>query len=265
MHPIERLRAVARSSGVDQELLVQETASALSAFGDDPAGMVTACRRILARNLTSGPLWWLCSRVLTADDAMVEAWSAARELGGDRSPMELADALPEGGTVCVLGWPEQVAEGLTRRGDLDVLVVDARGEGSSLVRALDRAAVEATDVPEHGLGAAVVAADVLVLEATMIGPQATLAGSGSLAAAAVAVQSETPVWLLAGTGRLVPERVWQAATARLDEACDPWDAMVDVVPTGLVSRVGGPHGLESVAEALARTDCPIAPELLRSP
>lgn len=263
MHPIERLRAIARSSGVDQELLVQETASALSAFGDDPAGMVTACRRILYRNLASGPLWWLCSRVLTADDAMAEAWAAARELEADRSSAELAFALPEGAVVCVLGWPEQVAEGLTRRGDLDVLVVDVRGEGSSLVRALDRAAVEATDVAEHGLGAAVAAADVLVLEASMVGPDAALAVSGSLAAAAVAAQTDTPVWLLAGVGRMVPGRVWEAVTAGLDQASDPWDAEVDAVPTRLVNRVGGPAGPESVAEAVARTDCPVAPELLR--
>ena len=32
MHPIERLRYVARASGADQELLVRETAHALGAF-----------------------------------------------------------------------------------------------------------------------------------------------------------------------------------------------------------------------------------------
>ncbi len=97
----------------------------------------------------------------------------------------------------------------------------------------------------------------------MVGPDHALAVSGSLAAAAVAAQTDTPVWLLAGIGRLVPARVWEAVAAGLDEASDPWDAEVDAVPTRLVSRVGGPTGLESVAEAVARTDCPVAPELLR--
>ena len=35
MHPIERLRYVARASGADQTVLVQETAAALSAFAGD--------------------------------------------------------------------------------------------------------------------------------------------------------------------------------------------------------------------------------------
>src|SRR5215212_5910505 len=68
VHPIERLRYVARASGVDQALLVRETASALGAFGSDPAGLVTACRRIVSRHPTAGALWWLCGRVLTAGD-----------------------------------------------------------------------------------------------------------------------------------------------------------------------------------------------------
>ena len=39
MHPIERLRYVARSHGGDQRLLVRETAGALSGLGlDPPAG-----------------------------------------------------------------------------------------------------------------------------------------------------------------------------------------------------------------------------------
>ena len=38
MHPIERLRYVARASGADQAVLVRETAQALAAFRDDPSG-----------------------------------------------------------------------------------------------------------------------------------------------------------------------------------------------------------------------------------
>ncbi len=78
MHPIERLRYVARSSGAPQAVLVRETAAALGGLGFDPAGLVTACRRVLDRHPTSGPLWWLCSRVLTAvDDADLEGWRCA--------------------------------------------------------------------------------------------------------------------------------------------------------------------------------------------
>ena len=55
MHPIERLRYVARASGADQAMLVRETAGALAAFADDPAGLVTACRRIVVPPPGVGP------------------------------------------------------------------------------------------------------------------------------------------------------------------------------------------------------------------
>src|SRR3954453_22490711 len=62
VHPIERLRYVARSSGAPQQVLVRETAGALAALGFDPPGLVTACRRILDRHPLSGPLWGLAAR-----------------------------------------------------------------------------------------------------------------------------------------------------------------------------------------------------------
>ncbi len=263
MHPIERLRYVARASGADQAILVRETASALAAFADDPAGMVTACRRIVSRHPGSGPLWWLCSRGLTASEPMREAWTAADELDEDPTGQALAHAIPEEATVCVIGWPDLVADALRRRGDLDVLVVDALGEGSGLVRVLERADVAVTDVPVTGTAAAAAEADLVLLEAVAIGPDAAYAVSSSRAAAAVGRSTGTPVWLTAGVGRHVPGRIWQSIVGRLDATCDPWDADEELLPLDLVDRVVGPAGPEDPAEARRRTDCPIAPELLK--
>jgi len=263
MHPIERLRYVARASGADQAMLVRETAGALAAFADDPAGLVTACRRIVSRHPGSGPLWWLCSRVLTATEPMREAWMASDELDEDRTGGALASALPEDATVCVIGWPDLVGEALRRRGDLDVLVVDALGEGSGLVRVLERSDVAVTDVPVTGTAAAAAAADLVLLEGSAVGPAGALAISGSRAAAAVASTSGTPVWLTAGVGRHVPARIWDCMVQRLDDVCDPWDADEELVPIDLIDRVVGPGGPEDPAEARKRTDCPIAPELFK--
>ena len=105
MHPIERLRYVARSSGAPAELLVRETAGALAGLGFDPPGLVTACRRIIDRHPASGPLWWLSARVLTSNDPVGEAWRAADEIADDPTPDELAHAIPDEATICVLGWP----------------------------------------------------------------------------------------------------------------------------------------------------------------
>ena len=262
VHPIERLRYVARASGVDQSLLVQETASALGAFGADPAGMVTACRRIVHRHPACGALWWLCGRVLTAGDPMPEAWRAADEIDADRTAVELAHALPDDATACVLGWPDLVGEALPRRGDVEALVVDVLGEGSGLVRRLLAADVEAVDVATQGLGAAAAAADVVVLEASAVGPDAFVGVAGSRAAAAVARHDGRPVWLVAGVGRLVPQRVWDALSGLVDAAAEPWEADDELVPLALVDQVVGPTGPQPVADALKRTDCPIAAELL---
>lgn len=256
---------MARASGGEQDLIVRETAGALAAFADDPQGLVTACRRIVARQPSSGPLVWLCARILTAGDPMGEVWRAVDEAEADRTPAELAHALPEDATVVVLGWPEQVAPALGRRGDLEVLVADTSYDASNLVQRLVRNGTDATEIPLRGLGAAVASADLLVLDAMAVGPSAFLSAATSRAAAATARHAEIPVWLAVGVGRLLPARMWEALAARVDAVGDdPWESDVEEVPLDLVDRVVGPAGLESLEDALRRTDCPVAPELCRS-
>jgi hypothetical protein len=263
VHPIERLRFVARASGVEQGLLVRETAGALSALGFDPAGTVTACRRVLDRHPTSGALWWLASRVLTTMDGPAEAWRCADEIDADPTPGELAYALPSDARVCVLGWPELVGEALPRRGDLEVLVVDVAGEGTGLVRRLRRAEVDAVDVPVAGLGAAAASSDVVLVEVSALGRGGAVAVSGSRAAAAVACHAGVPVWAVVGVGRALPPRTYRALAARLDDE-EPWEADDEVVPLDLLTGVVGPDGVGSLPDALARGEALVeAPELFR--
>lgn len=262
MHPIERLRYVARASGASHELLVRETAGAMSAFADDPAGLITASRRVVARQPTSGPVWWLAARVLTAPDPMVEAWAAVEEMSNDGTSRELSYALPDEATITVIGWPEAVGEALLHRGDSTVLVVDALGEGAAFSHRLLMADVDAEDVPAIGLGAAVADSDLVLLEASAVGPTEFLGVAGSRAAAATARHAGVPVWLVAGVGRLLPQRMWETMAARLEHDA-PWDADDEVVPLDLVDQIVGPEGPEPVAEALRRCDCPVAPELFK--
>lgn len=262
MHPIERLRYVARASGVEQAVLVRETAEALAHFRADPQGLVTACRRIVDRRPTAGAIWWLCSRVLCAPDPMIEAWRAADEAEGDPTARGLAHALPDGARVCVLGWPETVGDALVRRGDVEVLVVDVLGEAAGLVQRLVAADGDAVEIPVDGLGTAVASSDLVLLEASAVGPTGFVGVIGSLAAAATARSVGVAVWLVAGVGRVLPGRVWEALAPRL-ERDEPWEAPDEVVPLELVDLVVGPRGPEQVDEALARSACPVAPELFR--
>jgi len=264
MHPIERLRYVARSSGASQEMLVRETAGALAALGFDPPGLVTACRRILDRHPLSGPLWWLSARVLTSNDANNEAWNAADEITADDTGDVLAYNVPDDSVVCVLGWPDVIGDALPRRGDVSVLVVDSLGEGSGLVRRLLHSDVDAEDVPMSGLGAAVCDSNLVLLEASAIGPTGFIGVAGSRAAAATARHAGVPVWLVGGIGRLLPRRMWGALSGRLDLLGEPWDLDDELVPLDLVDRIAMPTGILPVDEALKLTDCPIAPELFKS-
>jgi hypothetical protein len=261
MHPMERLRMVARASGEDPGMLAREAAAALAGCADDPRALVMACRRLVDRQPTSGPLWWLAARVVASADPEQEAWRSAEALRVDPTPSVVAASLPDDAVLTVLGWPEQVTETLRRRGDASVLVVDSLGDGSPLVAALDRAGSEAALVPEGGVGAAVAASTLVLLDASAVGPTGFLAVTGSRAAAAVAYTEEIPVWVVAGTGRILPPRLWDAMAEAVTATADPWDAGWEVVPLALATVVVGPEGPLPPAEALDRADCPDAPEL----
>jgi hypothetical protein len=263
MHPIERLRMVARAAGEGPALVAQEAAGALVAFGDDPAGLVTACRRLVDRQPTSGPIWWLAARVLCSSDPTQDAWRAVEELQDDRTPSEVAAALPDGAVVTVVGLGEHIGDALVRRGDLEVLLVDNDTVEPHLIRRLQRTDTPLDAVPAAGAGAAVAASDLVVFEVSAMGPGGMLAPVGSRAAAAVAHHAGLPVWAVAGVGTVLPGRLWQALASRLDEDDEPWLASEEIVPLDLVDNVVGPAGVRPTAQAIARPTCPVAPELLK--
>lgn len=261
MHPIERLRYVARAGAVDQGELVREAASALSGLGNDPGGLIMSCKRLVARHPTAGALWFLCARLLSSGDVRAEAWHATEELEHDKTASHLARLLPEEATLTVVGYPELTAVGLPKRGDVTVLAVDAQGDGAQLARRLRGADVEAVDVPDAGVAAAVAASEVVVLEASCLGPGGFVAPTGSRAAAAVATQAGIPVWLVCGAGRALPQKFWDAAITGLG-GDEPWEEAEELVPLDLVDRAVGPDGGRPAADLAGRADCAAVPELL---
>lgn len=255
---------MARASGVPQSVLARETAGALMSFSYEHHGLVTACRRMIARQPSSGPLLWLASRVLTSGDPVTELRDSLDALDQDCTARELRYALESDIKVAVLGWPEAASEALPARGDLEVLVIDVLGEGTGFVQQLWHRDLDAADVPLGGLGAAVAESDLLLLESSAIGPSACLAVAGSRAAAAVAHHVGIPVWLVGGVGRLLPGPLWASLEHRLG-IDDAWDEDEEIMPLDLVTHVVGPDGVRTVAEALQEADCPVAAELLRAP
>ncbi len=253
MHPIEQLRYVARASGADATILTEEAARALSVFRDDPNALLAGAKSLLSRQPSVGPLWWMCSHLLSHGEPLAAVRWVLQQLEDDRTPDDLAQAFPDGSTVLISGSPETIVRALLRRSDLQVLVMDVEGQGHGLVRRFDRADIDAEAIdPTHTAGA-MAAADVLVIEAGAVGERAALTDLGGLTLAAVARVCATPAWLVAGPGRSLPEPYWQEIVQRIDQPhLPPFVSPHEIVSTELFSRRFGPL-----------VDCPILPELLR--
>lgn len=245
-------------------MLVRETATAIAGLDLDPAGLVVACRRIVERHPTSGPLWWLCASLVTSTDPFREAWTLAEHIEDDPTSNHIVDLLPDGVTVTVVGWPDHAGEALIRRGDVTSLVVDSHDTGNSFVRRLQRADVEAEEIDAAGTAAAVAASDLVIVEAMAAGPDGMLAALGSHAAAAVAYCSEVPVWFVVPRGRRLPEPMWKTMLQRLDDADFAWNLEVERVPLAMATAIVGADGLVDPDPAALAAECQVAHELLRT-
>jgi hypothetical protein len=266
MHPIEHLRYVARATGADPSLVAKEAASALRDMARmEPAGLVPACRRLIERHLTCGPIWWLSARILASDDPAAAAREAIEELESDPTDRHLVSALPDAATVLVLGWPDAAGAALRSRGDIEALVVEYGGEGEQLVRRLCDSGNDSALVPESGAGAAAAVCDLVLVEAVAAGPTGVLALPGSLGAAAVACYAQVPVWAVVAAGRVLPSRLWDSLLTRLDESGEePWERRAELVSVSLLTEVVGPDGPTATETGLGAATCPAAPELFRA-
>jgi len=247
--PFERLRALARYSGDDTEL-VAEAADCLADFSSDPAQLVTVCRRLVAHHPASGPLWWLCAYVLAASDPAAGARDAERRLAQDRTAARLAALLPfpHDDPIAVFGWPDVTGGALVERPDLDVVSVRTgrgrqRGAGRSL-RVLDEVEAMAAS-PSHLLVEVLAAGSGLVVV-----PDGASQLRWSLSSAAW--------WFVVPTGRLLPDRLFEVLRGQLGEADG-----VETLEAGDAAVVVGPWGRDDPSRLGLHVECPVAPELLR--
>lgn len=263
MHPIERLRYVAHATGADPATLVGETAMALRDLRMEPAGLVLACRRILERHPTVGPLWWLCARLLSSSRPFDLVEQLVVNIVQDPSAGYLADVLPVDSTLCVVGWSPIAMQAAVQRGDCRVLVIDSHGDGQSAVTALERADVNVEYVAVESAAGAVMTADVVIVEALACGPSETLCTGGSHGVASIAYCASRPAWLAAGLGTRLPDVTWLAMKERILCGRETWELRTDVVPADLFSTVIGPNGISNASADAFAAECPPMPELLR--
>jgi hypothetical protein len=257
VHPIERLRFVARARDVDQRLLAREAVAALGVLADEPFGLVTSCRRLLDRHPEAGVLWWACARLLDAADPRAEARAVARDLDDDALGRSLALDVPERATLLVVSDPaggSALADGLDAvRSDLVVLEVD---DPAFDIEAAVDASGSLGDPQAPGSGPTIV-----VVEPGAVGPDAALVLPGTEDGIAAARAQGVGVWLAVGPGRRLAGPLFDAVAARVAGGGGR---------PGAFSAVGNLEGpellpLPRVARIVEprRFDCPSPPELLR--
>ena len=205
-----------------------EAGAALAPVASRPGGLLTACRRLLARRPGDGPLLWVAATALAASDQPSALGGAVDRLRSDPTGERAAVALPDGAVV-VTGPGAALGVGHGERG---VQVVD-------------------------GEPAAVVAADIVVCRACLWGPEEWLAPEGTAAFVEAAVSAGAEVWVLAGLGTVPPRRMWDLAT----DGLDPGSHGLELLDTSSASAVIGPMGRTSPERASARAEGPVVPEL----
>ena len=262
MHPIERLRYVARADGAGPALLVRETALALCEMEFDPQSLILACRRIVERHPTMAQLWWLCANVLASPEPFARARELALVIERDETPGHLDDALPDDAQVVIVGWPFTTVKCLAQRGDALMLVVDSHGEGEALVDRLHDAEIAAELVPFECLASAVAQCDVVVIEALAAGPAAVLAVGGARGVVETARALGKPTWLVAGAGTRLPSVLFDGMRTALQLDTD-WHAGLDIIDVSRFDRVIGPEGAHDDTQVALVPECPASTELLR--
>jgi len=154
VHPIERLRYVARAGWAPPAVLAAEAAWALGDLAmHEESAVVPACRRLLDRHPGCGPLWWVAARILTAGDVVQEAERCADALESDPTSGLLHEELGTARRAVRHGGVGDVASA-----DVVVVEVDAIGPGGMVLDADDMGLIEAAravEVPvwvEAGVG-----------------------------------------------------------------------------------------------------------------
>ena len=206
-------------------------AQALSPVAGNPAALLTACRRLVARKPGSGPLVWLAARALCAPNPADALRQSEALLRADPTPDRIGASLPAGSVV-------EVAQGVLYTGSdrRPALQVVAGGE---------------TAVP---------VADLVLAEATAWGPDGWLAPTGTAALLQHASASRVAVWVVVGRGVALPEQMWSLVVA--DRRPDQWAGFgLDLRGSGAVVQVLGETGPVIPGSVAGRSDCPVVAEL----
>ena len=198
--------------------------------------------------------------MLAAPEPSEAAWDAEAMVRDDRTPGRLAALLPfpHDYPIVALGWPEITGVALASRPDLEVLVVRSNHDDDRWRTRLARS--DASARPVDVMEAAALEPSHVLVEVTAASPTEVLVNEGTVSLLAELAKPARQVWLVAGVGRVLPDRLFQAMLRSLGA---PEDHGLELLDVQVADRIAGPTGLERPENLRRRVDCPVAPELLR--
>jgi hypothetical protein len=277
MHPIERLRSLARTDPERAGLAARGAVDALAGLHDDPAGLVVACRRLVDHEPALGVMWWVCAELLATSDVRDGAWRVGAALDADATPETLATELPSERTVAVVGRSDEILGGLALRSDCDGVLVDlpAHGHGEQAWSYRRRRGLDLDEVELDEVDDVLTAGDVLLVDVLAASGTGWIGPAGVDEAIARARSAGAEVWGVAPTGRVLPASLFRALCQRLEARDDARAAAA--LGSGhlggspryrhhdlaLLDVVIGSGGVWEPGELATVATCPVAPELLR--
>jgi hypothetical protein len=226
---------------------------------DEPPALVTACRRLLESHVTVGPLWWVAATVLVAPDPEQAARRAVGELCADRTAELLAEALSQrlrGDSSIVVVCPADTVREAFGYGPAPLVrIVGSSPELRGEVRSFAGLAEEASGWEYEEAREAVDGVALVLVEALAAGPRGVLVDARAVQVVQAARAGEIPVWAVAGVGRVLNDQLLGEMLRRAGRGAD-------LIEPADLDAVVGPAGVENPGDALGRSGCPMAPELL---
>jgi|GEM_PF-1758110 len=270
MHPIERVRSLARASWLDPVSVTAEAIDAISDayrwMGDEVA--VSIGRRLLAWHPFAAPLWYSVSEMLQAPFPEERAQELTNDLLRNTLLEKLTAALPNDGTIGVIG------EGFWIR-----RLVKAEKNAERHARSSPRTEkTTRTFLPVYEKSSTAPKYSeedpfCILVEAMAIGPDSVFV----CAPTTIFEQNKLPIWLVAGHATVIDTHLWEKlavlhASGKLRPSPQAkqslwWDKdekiapEIEILPLSRVATVCGPNGLEPPEKTRERAFSPL-PELL---
>lgn len=212
------------------------------------------------------PLWRLGAVVLGADDHRAAAEQFANQLRNEADGVARAAeyALPRRARVLTHSSSSNVFSALVRNRKriLRVLCTVSLpgGEGRWLSRRLERAGFESEVVSDAGIASAAERADVALVGADAVTENGAVNKVGTRLVALAALDAEIGFYVIAGTSKLLPARVWRLV--------EPEAEAYEETPLGLIDAViaeNGAMGASAVRRRVRRIEIPRALTARKAP